>query len=494
MRVCIIAEGCYPYVVGGVSSWIHSLIKQYPNIEFVITAILADRKESGKFVYTFPENVTEIHEVYLNDVQWLPGGKKNRKARGRLKRDEFEAIRSLVIGERVDWPTIFRIFQKKKMSLDQLFMGEDFLKIVEEIYELKYSNIVFSDFLWTMRSIYLPLGFALSYQPVKADLYHCVATGYAGVIGSMAKELYGSPLLISEHGIYTREREEEIIKAKWVTGVYKDFWITQFRKLSLCTYQYADVVTSLFEGARNLQIELGCRESKTRVTANGIDIEQFKKIPEKDPGDEMINVGAMIRVTPIKDVKTMINAFFYAKKREPRLKLWIMGACDEDREYAEECFELVENLQVEDVVFTGKIQTADYIGKMDMLILTSISEGQPLTILEGFAAKKPVIATNVGNCKGLIYGEEDDYGEAGLVVPIMNVEKIADAIVQLAKEEDMRKEMGERGYRRVCSRYKIEDMRNAYEEIYHELADQYHQEWPTEPFHIEEKGGREWLE
>lgn len=490
MRVCIIAEGCYPYVIGGVSGWIHSMIQQYPNIEFVITAVIANRKESGKFVYSFPENVTEVHEVYLNDMQWLPGGKKNRKVRGRLKHDEFEAFRSLVIGEHVDWKTIFHFFQNKDISLDELFMGEDFLKIVEEIYDLSYTNIVFSDFLWTMRSMYLPLGFALSHHPVKADLYHCVSTGYAGIIGSMAKELYGSPLLISEHGIYTREREEEIIKAKWVTGVYKDFWIAQFRKLSLCTYQYADIVTSLFKGAKDLQIELGCREEKTRVTPNGIDIERFCNIPEKSLDDEMINIGAVIRVTPIKDVKTLINAFFYAKKRDSRLKLWIMGPLDEDEEYAQECYDLVSALNVEDVVFTGKIQVTDYIGKMDMLILTSISEGQPLTILEAFAAKKPFIATNVGNCKGMICGETDDYGPAGLLVPVMNVEKIADAVIQLAKDTKMRNEMGERGYQRVQSSYRIENMRKAYEEIYHELADKYHIEWPTEPFHIEEKEGR----
>lgn len=483
MRVCIIAEGCYPYVVGGVSSWIHSIIQQFPNIEFVITSIVANRKDSGKFVYTFPENVTEVHEVYLNDVQWLSGGKKNRKSRGKLKRKDFEAVRSLVLGEHVDWPEIFRIFQQDSMVLDKFFMGEDFLKMAQEVYDLNYSNIVFSDFLWTMRSMYLPLGFALKHHPVKADLYHCVATGYAGIIGSMAKELYGGALLLSEHGIYTREREEEIIKAKWVTGVYKDFWIEQFKKISLCTYQYADVITSLFEEARSLQIELGASKAKTRVTQNGVEIEKFADIPKKDPEDESIHIGAVMRVTPIKDVKTLIDAFFYAKKEEPRLKLWIIGSYDEDEEYAQECFKLVEDLKIEDIVFTGRVEVTEYIGKMDMLILTSISEGQPLTILEGFAAKKPAIATNVGNCKGLIYGESDDYGSAGIVVPVMSVEKIADAMVQLARNPKMREEMGERGYKRVCLKYKMEDMKKNYTDIYHELADQYKIEWPTEPFH-----------
>ena len=84
-------------------------------------------------------------------------------------------------------------------------MGEDFLNIVREYYDMNYSQLVFSDFLWTMRSVYLPLLFALKMELPKADLYHCLSTGYAGVLGSMAKVMYGSRLMISEHGIYTRE-------------------------------------------------------------------------------------------------------------------------------------------------------------------------------------------------------------------------------------------------------------------------------------------------
>ncbi len=59
----------------------------------------------------------------------------------------------------------------------------------------------------------------------------------------------------------------------------------------------------------------------------------------------------------------------------------------------------METLGVKDVVFTGRVNIKDYLGKMDFTLLTSISEGQPLTILESYAAHKPVIATNVGNCR-----------------------------------------------------------------------------------------------
>ena len=312
----------------------------------------------------------------------------------------------------------------------------------------------------------------------KADLYHCLATGYAGVLGSMAKELYGSRFLISEHGIYTREREEELLRADWVQGVYKNIWIDQFKKMSKLAYEKADLVTSLYEYARELQVDLGCPVEKTMVTPNGVVLERLKDIPGRTEEDEgKINVGAVLRVTPIKDVKTMIQAFSFAKEREPRLKLWIMGPRDEDEGYARECLEQVEALGVTDVVFTGRIDIRDYLGRMDMTILTSISEGQPLTILEGFAAHKPAIATDVGNCRGLIYGENDDFGDAGIVVHIMNVEEIAQAMVDLARNEPMRLQMGENGYQRVVSGYQIGHMRSKYRKIYQDFSDSMGLRW-----------------
>lgn len=434
MRVCIVAEGCYPYVVGGVSSWIHSLVRSFPNVEFVLLTIVANRSVRGKFVYELPENITEVHELYLDDFDWSEKRKKKKKLK--LSGKEYQALRSLILNQNVHWQTLFELFQRKELSLDELLMGEDFFRAASDCYELQFSQIVFSDFLWTLRSIYLPLFFTLKMDIPRADLYHCVSTGYAGVLGSMAKARFGCRLLISEHGIYTREREEELIKAKWVQGVYKNIWIEQFRKMSKLAYEKADLVTSLYEHARELQIELGCPQEKTLVTPNGINVERLHDLPGKTEEEkEMINIGAILRVAPIKDVKTMIQAFGYAKQKQPNLKLWIMGPCDEEKEYAKECFDLVETMQIRDVVFTGRIDVKDYLGRMDMTILTSVSEGQPLTILESYAARKPVIATDVGNCRGLIYGEDDDFGEAGILTHIMNIEEISGAILLLAEDE-----------------------------------------------------------
>lgn len=132
-------------------------------------------------------------------------------------------MRSLILNQNVHWQTLFELFQRKELSLDELLMGEDFFRAASDCYELQFSQIVFSDFLWTLRSIYLPLFFTLKMDIPRADLYHCVSTGYAGVLGSMAKARFGCRLLISEHGIYTREREEELIKAKWVQGRLQEY-------------------------------------------------------------------------------------------------------------------------------------------------------------------------------------------------------------------------------------------------------------------------------
>ena len=144
------------------------------------------------------------------------------------------------------------------------------------------------------------------------------------------------------------------------------------------------------------------------------------------------------------------------------------------------CFELVRIMGVSDVVFTGKIAAREYYGRMDMTLLTSISEGQPLTILESFAAKKPVIATDVGNCRGLILGEKDDFGAAGIVTRIMNVQEIQQAIVSLAHNTQLRLQMGENGYKRVKTGYQFQYMQDEYKKIYQDFAESMGLKWEEE--------------
>ena len=115
------------------------------------------------------------------------------------------------------------------------------------------------------------------------------------------------------------------------------------------------------------------------------------------------------------------------------------------------------------------MNVTEYLGRMDMTILTSISEGQPLTILESFAASKPVIATDVGDCRGLIYGNKIGDKEAGILTHVMNVEEISDAIVKLATNEELCKFMGQVGRKRVAKYHRIEEINDRYRDLYKEI-------------------------
>lgn len=465
MKVCLVVEGAYPYLTGGVSSWIQRMLLEMDDIEFVIQTLVIDRHQQREMKYDIPDNVVEIQEIYLFDEDY---GRNNQKLT--LSQPEYEAFASLFYGVDVQWEALFEFFQTQTVSLNDLLSSKYFLELTKSYYLDNYSDLVFTDFLWAMRSMYEPLFSVLNSPMIEADLYHSLSTGYSGVFTSMQKYLYNKNYLLSEHGIYTREREEELIKADWVTGSYKDIWINQFYKLSTCAYDFADKVTSLFPESREMQVELGCAREKTLVIPNGVNMEQFEGLAEKEATDTAINIGAILRVTPIKDVKTMISAFYLAKQSDPRLALWLIGPVDEDPEYVSECKELIADLELTDVTFTGTVDVKEYIGKMDFMCLSSLSEGQPLVILEGFSARKPYITTNVGDCKNLIYGiAGDEFGDAGIVVPIMHTEKMAQAMVTLAADATLRKEMGDNGYKRVEKYHQNVDIYGRYHQLYREL-------------------------
>jgi glycosyltransferase involved in cell wall biosynthesis len=418
----------------------------------------------GKFKYTLPPNISEVREVFLQGDDILP--KKTKPPR--LSETERQALRSLMFGENEQWEPIFDLFHKKIVSLNALLMGRDFYDIIVELYNARYERVVFTDFLWTCRSMYLPIFTVLKNTFIKADMYHSVSTGYAGIVASCAGYLYQKPVILTEHGIYTREREEEIIRASWTRGIYKDLWINHFYMLSRRIYRQADRVFALFARAQELQLELGCPKSKADIISNGIKYERFQGLSGKAPDDSCINIGAIVRVTPIKDIKTMINAFHYAKEDVPELRLYIIGNTDENPVYFDECKSLIEVLGTDGIIFTGHVDLREYIGKMDIILLTSISEGQPLSILEAMAAGKPCVATQVGDCFDMLNASDPDEC-AGIVVPVMNIGKISGALTTLAKDEGLRLRMGENG-RGIVDRYFRESLFiDRYRAVYKEL-------------------------
>ncbi len=465
MRICLILEGSYPYVYGGVSSWTHQYIQAMPEHEFVLWCIGANAKDRGIYKYEIPQNVVGIKEVFLDDALQLRASAKNRV---KISPNEVEELTKFLDGENLDWDVLFELFNNKKMHPIELLMSSTFLDLLMNLCLSKYPYAIFADLFHTMRSMLLPELYLMTQEIPNADLYHSVATGYAGILGSMGKWKYGKPFILTEHGIYTREREEEILRAKWVLPYYKQQWIDLFYLFSNCAYVHADIITALFERANDIQKDLGCDPKKLRTMANGVHYQRFCNIPLKVETD-FVDIGAVVRIAKIKDIKTMIYAFAELQSFHTGIRLHIMGGID-DEEYANECKTLVEQLKVENIIFTGVVNVLEYLEKIDFTILTSISEGQPLSVLESLAAKRPCVVTDVGCCRELIEGfEGDEFGAAGICVPPMNKEALAQAMYRLVSEQELRLKMGENGQKRIAKYYTHEMSLARYKSLYQEV-------------------------
>lgn len=150
-----------------------------------------------------------------------------------------------------------------------------------------------------------------------------------------------------------------------------------------------------------------------------------------------------------------------------------MGGTD-DEEYARECYAMKEQMQLENLCFTGRVNIIEYMEKLDFTVLTSISEGQPLSVLESLAARRSCVTTDVGCCRELLEGnEEDQLGTAGYCVAPMHREGLADAMERMCQSAGRRSRMGETGRKRVARYYRHERMMAGYRDLYREVDENY---------------------
>ena len=462
MKICVIAEGCYPYVAGGVSVWLQNLMTALRQHEFIIVAIGADSTQKNNYKFPIPDNVRIEREVFLDGIL---------KARGRwgkkitLTGPEEELMRGLLSGGAFNAKTLFAMSRNGRIQNAVSFLlSRNFYDIAADVCAKQFPNAPFSDFYWNARSMVLPLFFLINQNILpEADLYHSVSAGYAGILGAMAGFCYRKPFILTEHGIYTREREEEIIISKWVLPEFKDLWIRYFYSISKTAYDAADKVITLFERNRDIQIFIGCKPEKTAVIPNGVDTEAFAGVPPA--ASPVPTIGAVVRMAPIKDVKTLIQAFHIVKARLPDSRLLVLGPTDDNAEYYKECVDLAEDLKIKDITFTGRVNVAEALREVHVVALTSISEGQPLALLEAMAAGRPCVATDVGCCRELLE-DSDGLGAAGIIAPIMQPEKIARALTDILLLPDKGAAMGKNGQARVREHYNNTRWLEDYEDLY----------------------------
>jgi polysaccharide biosynthesis protein PelF len=507
--VCLVLEGTYPYVKGGVSTWVHDLIGSLPDLRFALVHVAPERGTYIRKHYSPPANVVSLSDLYCREplargsgavaLQRAALAERDRHADVRRSSRVLHAIRRLHLEDRID-SSLIDDFASGDLPVGAFLHGRASFELTIELYERLAPGASLLDFFWHFRSMHLPLVRLLGAEPPAAAMYHALCTGYAGLLAAVWSHRTGRPFLLTEHGIYARERNLELDRAPWLRGApdrrrshgtdarfesatvsaLRRMWIRFFRALARCAYARASSVVSLCELNRRRQIADGAEAHRTLVVPNGIDLEWFRArvpgTPSSGAERRPVRVGFVGRVVPIKDIITLIRACSLAL-RAVELDVRIFGPTDEDPSYARRCRRLVTKLGLERAIRFEKAMPIDRIyPEIDILVLTSLSEAQPLVILEAGAAGIPVIASDVGACRELLEGGNDvdrRLGPSGIVTRLAAPEQTAAAIARLAGEPELRRLMGAAGQQRVATFYQKSATVSTYRTLYTEGS------WPA---------------
>lgn len=481
--VCLILEGTYPFVTGGVSNWAHELIQEQNHLSFHLVAIVPFDAEL-ELKYNLPSNVVSLSTIRLAD---LPFG------------DECTSIIASRIHDALRGP-MASITSEKPLDISELKKVVDTLRSTSKnlgqhilldrpeaweqlvsLYEAGFEDHSFLDYFWSYRAIAGGIYSVLLANLPSADIYHALSTGYAGLMAARAKIETGKPAMVTEHGIYTNERRIEVVSADWLEATaskaltvdkprrdLRDLWIDSINNFSHVCYQACDEIITLFKGNQKHQLEDGANPDKMSIIPNGVDLKRYGSISHSR--SSLPTIALIGRVVPIKDVKTYIRAVGLIKQYAPEIKAYVIGPTDEDETYFKECQTIVQMLGLENnVIFTGRSNVQDYLNHIDVLVLSSLSEAQPLVMLEAGAAGIPLVATDVGACRELIEGasEEDKaLGAGGIVTALASPAATAEAIYRLLTDDELYNSCSTSIRKRVSTYYDQVTQHGLYRDLY----------------------------
>ncbi|MET3433818.1 glycosyltransferase involved in cell wall biosynthesis [Herbaspirillum seropedicae] len=500
--VMLLLEGTFPYVSGGVSSWVNQIIRGFPHLRFGLCFIGSRRQDYGAPKYALPDNVVHLETHYIHENLSATQVVRSRgDAQAFAMMDQLHGMfraydrsdstsNSALAAQLAE--LIPMMADGGKLDQDAFLFSKQSWDYLTAQYRTFCTDPSFVDYFWTVRIMHQPVWTLarVARNLIPARCYHTVSTGYAGFLGSLMKMQTGRPLILSEHGIYTKERKIDLFQSEWIRDnrnvfekdasqipYFREMWIRFFEALGRMCYQASNQIVALYETNRLRQIIDGAPPERTRNIPNGIDLPRLSAL-RAQRSEKIPPVLCLLgRVVPIKDVKTFIRAMRTVVNQYPEAEAWIAGPEDEDPSYAAECHAIAEGLGLVDKVkFLGYQKIDELMPKIGLVVLSSISEALPLVLLEGFAAGVPGVATDVGSCRQLIYGlsEEDQaLGAAGDVVGIAEPQALAQAALKLLTDPQRWYAAQAAGIARVERYYTQQMMFGAYRELYdNALAEQ----------------------
>jgi len=168
-------------------------------------------------------------------------------------------------------------------------------------------------------------------------------------------------------------------------------------------------------------------------------------------------IGFIANWNPLKGLEVFVQAAAIVKRFIADVEFLMAGArLDSHTEYAREIDELIDRLDLrENMQCMGFIEDmAEFLHRLDVLILSSWSEASPMAILEAMAAGVPVVATDVGGVREILAPSAKE--AAGVVVPKGDADGIARQVIRILKDEKLAMRLGENGRKRANDLFSLE--------------------------------------
>ncbi len=152
----------------------------------------------------------------------------------------------------------------------------------------------------------------------------------------------------------------------------------------------------------------------------------------------------------------------------PSARLRIAGECDSEAEYAAEVREFVRRAGIEDRVdFLGALpeeRVLEEFSRATLLALPSAQETTPMVVAQAMAAAKPVVATPVGGVAEMVRD-----GASGFLVPVGDADALAEAMLKILEDRDLRAQLGREGRRLAEENYRAEVVARRTYEVYRRM-------------------------
>ncbi len=468
LLVSLITEGTYPFVDGGVSVWCDQLVRGLNGHRFRIEAITATGTEQP--VWTRPPNVVGLQKfpIWITSGAPRPSGRCGRTIKRTLQaffagfktpldgRSSYEQLRTLAAYARDG-------------RLQRALMSDDAVRLVlmsmaQEPWSGRGANRPASprvaDAVASLRMLEHFLR-PLAAAPLPADISHATSNGIGVLRALAAKWERGTPFILTEHGVYLRERYIAM-GPQSMPHHQRAFLLGFFGSLCAAAYHAADVVAPCCEYNRSWELVSGADPTTIQPVYNGIHALSFEPSSSEPSVPTLAWVG---RIDPLKDIKTLLRAFAEVRLRIPEARLRMYGGTPLGNEgYHRECVALQHQLGLgECATFEGRftsITEAYHSGHV--LVSTSISEGFPYSVLEAMASGRAMVATDVG-------GVREAVGDCGLMVTPRDHKAIARACIELLTDDVRRRSLAQLGRARVLERFTLALCLARYESIYENL-------------------------